>query len=120
MRVQQGISTIGLLYLVGTLAIFGALAIKLGPEYIEYYQLRSIFSQVASEPGLRDKEIAEIRSMIRKRIDVSGIYGFDLKKDAFIGEDGDLLILEFQYSRKTQFVANIAMEVTFEYTKEIE
>lgn len=120
MRFQQGLSTIGLLYLVGTLAIFGALGIKLGPEYIEYYQLRSIFNSVANEPGLREKEPAKIRDMISKRIQVSGIYGFDLKKDAFIGEDEDILVLEFQYTRKTQFVANIAMEVTFEFTKEIE
>ncbi len=120
MRRQSGLSLIAMLYLVGTLGIIGAVGIKVIPEYIEYYQLKSIFNQVAAMPDIREKHPADVQEMIRKRAQTSAIYNFDITKDAFVGIDDDLLILEFKYEREAHVVANIDMKITFEFTKEIE
>ncbi len=120
MRKQSGLSTIGVLYVVGTLGIIGTLSIKLIPEYIEYFQLRSIFNKVSAESGLRKKDPRDIQTLLSKRIQVSSIHDFDFNQDAFVGLDDDVLVLEFKYTREAHIVANIDVRVTFEYTKEID
>ena len=51
MKQQRGMTTIGFILIIGMIAFFTAIGVKLIPMYIEYYSVTSILKTIQGEPA---------------------------------------------------------------------
>ena len=72
-RKQRGIGALNLLYILVSLAVFGLVALKLFPVYIEGMKIDNAISVVASEPGAADRTPKELAYSVVKRLDIDGV-----------------------------------------------
>ncbi len=117
---QKGLSPIGVLMGVCVFAAFVTALLKIFPYYIADNTVKGIFQEVANEEGVRNKSIQEIKGKISKQFQMNSVSEFDLNKDAFIGEENDLLIIEYSYEIREHIFANIDVVLSFEFSAEVE
>ena len=73
-------SNLTLLLFVVLLVGAGLMAVKLTPEYVEFYQIKHIFKSVVEDLKL-DRNAYGIKSSIQKRLQTNAISGFDLEHE---------------------------------------
>ncbi|HLA75159.1 MAG TPA: DUF4845 domain-containing protein [Gammaproteobacteria bacterium] len=76
---QRGITTIGLIIILGLIAFFTMITLKLFPIYIEYFQVVTSLESLQSEPDVTSKTKPEIVQLLIKRLDVNNVKSVEAK-----------------------------------------
>ena len=79
---QNGMTAIGWLLVLGLIAFFTLITLRLVPLYLEYAKVASTLESLEQEPGITKKTRAEIVKMVQKRFnvnDVRNVSGKDIK-----------------------------------------
>ena len=71
LKTQRGMTAIGWIIVLGLIAFFVLLALRLTPGYLEYFSVASSIESLENEPGITEKSPPEIRSLIDKRFQVN-------------------------------------------------
>lgn len=110
---QRGMTTLGLLMLLGIIAFFSTIAIKLTPVYLEEYKVKSVLDNMKSDGSLADATDHEIKSTLERRFDVNDID--DVRpNEVIIGRDGlHVQSLAFKYEVRVPMFWNIDAVVHF-------
>ena len=106
MKQQRGMTTIGFILIIGMIAFFTAIGVKLVPMYIEYYSVTSILKTVQGESETASKSAAEIEETIVKRLQINEIHRVT-KNDITITKDGKKVIIEIAYEARVPLFGNI-------------
>ena len=106
MKQQRGMTTIGFILIIGMIAFFTAIGVKLVPMYIEYYSVKSILKTVQGESETASKSAAEIEETIVKRLQINEIHRVT-KNDITITKDGKKVIIEIAYEARIPLFGNI-------------
>jgi hypothetical protein len=72
-KTQRGMGMLGMIVVVGLIAFFATLLVKLGPAYASYWTVKSIMDDVAATPGVAAGGKHEIVSRISKQMDVNDV-----------------------------------------------
>ncbi len=109
---QRGASAFGMLLGVAGLAAVVTLLLRLGPHYVEWQTMKSIFGDMpAAQVHSISKE--EIRESLRKRFRVNSLRDFDLREILTIDRAKQGTTLTIMYERREPIVANVDVVLTF-------
>lgn len=111
-RKQRGASALGVLVgMIGLVAVI-TLLLKLGPHYLDWQTMKSVFSDlpVTKVHGMSKDEI---RKSLQKRFRVNSLRDFDLKEVLTIERQKGGTTLIVEYEQREPIVANVDAVLTF-------
>ena len=115
---QRGMTAIGWLLVLGLIAFFTLVTLRLVPMYLEYGKVASTLESLPSEPGISSLSKAEIVSIITRRFDVNDVRNVDPKK-VLISKDRGVLTIGFSYERREHLISNIDVVGKFDKSVEV-
>lgn len=115
---QKGMTAIGWLLVLGLIAFFTLITLRLVPAYLEFAKVTSVLESLQNEPGITRKTRGEITQMITKRFDVNDVYQVDAKQVKITKEKG-VLTVSINYERREHLVGNVDVVTTFDKQVEV-
>lgn len=106
MKQQQGMTAIGFILIIGMIAFFTAIGVKLIPMYMEYYSVTSILKTIQGEPETASRSAAEIEDTILKRFSINEVRRVT-KDDITITKEGKKVSIEIAYEARVPLFGNI-------------
>lgn len=111
MHRQRGVALSGLLMWGVVIALVAVLGMKVGPEYLNYFNiLKAVKSVAATSSG---KTVAEIRTAYGKQADVGYIKSLQAT-DLDISKDGNDIVISFAYESRIPLFANVSLLIDFQ------
>ena len=117
LKSQQGMTAIGWIIVLGLIAFFVLLALRLTPGYLEFATVSASLESLEKEPGITEKTAPEIRSMLSKRFDVNDVKTID-SRDIKIENQGGRLRVWVDYEVRVPVLGNV--DAVSKFNKEIE
>jgi hypothetical protein len=109
---QNGMTGLGWLTVLALIGFFSLLTIKLVPIYLEHYSIKTILLSLKEEPLITKKSPQEIRTLLKRRLKVNGVY--DLDKNAItIKKSTGVLKVDITYEIRKNMAGNIDVLVHF-------
>ncbi len=109
---QRGMTAIGWLLVLGLIAFFTLITLRLVPLYLEHTKIVSVLESLEKEPRLTKMTKAEIYSIISKRFDVNDVRNVPTT-DVIIVSDGRTTKVGIDYERRTSLFSNIDLVASF-------
>ncbi|HFD79579.1 MAG TPA: DUF4845 domain-containing protein [Gammaproteobacteria bacterium] len=114
LRQQRGMTAIGWLLVLGLIAFFVLITLRLVPLYLEYAKVTSVLESIENEPGITTKSRAEIISLIQRRLDVNDVRELDPRKKFYIRKEKGYLIIGTRYERREPMLGNVDVVASFD------
>ncbi len=114
---QKGMTAIGWLLVLGLIAFFTLITLRLIPGYLEFAKVTSVLESLQDEPGVTRMSKTDIIRLVRKRFDVNDVYQVDPKLVKVVKEKSGLKV-SINYERREHVIGNIDVVTTFD--KQIE
>ncbi|MGO9424252.1 MAG: DUF4845 domain-containing protein [Steroidobacteraceae bacterium] len=118
-RRQQGMTFIGLLFV---LAMAGALlyaGIRLAPLYLNYMKVARSLDAVASESKADNPDPAALRSALSRQWEIQSLDSPDFKEVEITKEDNGVT-LHVAYDDSVPYIGNVSLSVHFEKTTKVQ
>ena len=115
---QRGMTAIGWLLVLGLIAFFTLVTLRLVPMYLEYAKVVSTLESLQNEPGISKLSKGEIVSIITKRFDVNDVENVDPRK-VLISKERGVLKIGFSYERREHLISNIDVVGKFDKSVEV-
>ncbi|VAW78904.1 hypothetical protein MNBD_GAMMA13-1305 [hydrothermal vent metagenome] len=115
---QNGMTAIGWLLMLGLIAFFTLITLRLVPLYLEFAKVTSTLDSLQNEPGITRKTRPEIVSMVRKRFDVDDVSTVSAK-EIKIKKDKGVMTISIDYERREHLISNIDIVATFDKKIEV-
>jgi len=113
-RSQRGIAITALLFYVVLVIVVVTLVMKLGPVYMEYFEIRKVMQNLTDDPDLTGKGAYQISRSIENRLDIN--YFDSVKKDDFkIRKVKDGYRVSLKYDVREHILANVDALLTFSH-----
>jgi|SRR5208283_4298269 len=117
-RRQQGMTFIGLLFV---LAMAGAIlyaGIRLAPLYLNYMKVARSLDAVASESKSDNPDPAALRTALSRQWEIQSLDSPDYKDVEIVKEDNGVT-LHLAYDDSVPYIANVSLAVHFEKTTKV-
>lgn len=114
---QKGMTAIGWMLVLGLIAFFTLVTLRLVPVYLESNKVASVLESLKKEPGITKKSRSQIIALLNKRFDVNDIRKVD-PGTAKITRDKGVLKVQIAWERREHLFANIDLVSVFD--KQIE
>lgn len=115
---QRGMTAIGWLLVLGLIAFFTLITLRLVPMYLEYSKVTSVLESLQSQPGIGNESRAGIISLVSRRFDVNDVRGVDPKL-VKISKDRGAMTIGIAYERREHLVGNIDVVASFDKKVEV-
>jgi len=118
-RRQQGMTFIGLLFI---LAMAGAIlyaGIRLAPVYLNYMKVVRSLDAVASESKGDNPDPAALRNALARQWEIQSLDSPDFKEVEITKEDNGV-IMHVAYDDSVPYIANVSLSVHFEKTTKVQ
>ncbi len=109
---QKGMTAIGWLTVLGLLAFFVMLILRMAPAYMEYYKIVSTLESLEEETGMSEVNPAAIRDLITRRFDISYVAVIQ-PKDVKIKNAGKYYTVTAKYDAREHLFANVDVLMSF-------
>jgi len=110
---STGLSVTGIiLLLVGLVAVI-TLLLRLGPHYIDWRTMQSVFTGLERQP-IHEMSKNQIREAIAKSFRINGLRDFDQRSLVAIDAEKEFTTVSVSYERREHIVYNIDIVLTFE------
>ncbi len=113
---QHGMTAIGFVMLLGVIAFFTAVALKLTPLYLENFEVSSVLKSLSDEAGIANKSVAEIEEIIMKRLGVNNVTHVTKDNIDISKEDGKTSVV-ISYEARVSLFYNIDIVANFKDNK---
>ncbi len=115
---QQGLTFISLVFVLGLIAFFVILGLKIGPIYLNHSKVVSTLAELKKTTDIERQSEAEIRDSLSKRFNIN--YVDDVtQKDITITRHENYLKVVIAYEVVTNIVGNLSVLVEFNDVMEI-
>lgn len=111
-RKERGLSSLGLLVILGLAAFFLLCAFKLIPLYLDSYFVQGSLNKLRDE-NLSVMTNTQIRDKIDRHFSIDGVRGVSVR-DVKIKRDKDRVTLTLDYEKRINFLGNLDVVVMFE------
>ncbi|WP_411726360.1 DUF4845 domain-containing protein [Methyloglobulus sp.] len=109
---QQGYTLISLIFILGIVAFFILLILKIGPIYLDHTKVINALAAIEKTTDVETLSEAEIRASLDKRFNMN--YVADVKaQDMKVSKRGNYLKVEANYEVVEKIVGNISVLVEF-------
>ena len=114
---QRGMTAIGWLMVLGLIAFFTLITLRLVPIYLEYGKVVSVLESLTSEPDIGAKSRREIIRLVSKRFNINDVRGVD-PRTVKVSKDRGKTRISIEYERREHLMANI--DVVAVFSKQVE
>ena len=117
-RRQSGLTLIGFIIVLGVVGLFAYVGMKLFPMYSEFYSVKQALKGLAAEPGIAQKNPAQVKDLLFRRLYVS--YAENVKaNNVKIERDGTGYRIIVKYEVRRPLIANLDVVGNFEATEDL-
>jgi Domain of unknown function (DUF4845) len=110
---QTGLTFLSVLVILGLIAFFTLLILKIGPIYLDNYKVKTVLASLESEPNLASESTRKVRSLLMRRFDINMVEHVK-KKDIAIKKRDGVLTVEIDYEVIEPIIGNIDVLVYFD------
>lgn len=115
---QQGLTFISLVFVLGLIAFFVLLGLKIGPIYLDHSKVVSALEEIKKNSDIEEQSEAEIRDSLRKRFNMN--YVNDVTQDEIkITKYQDYLRVAIEYEVVKEIAGNLSVLVEFDDVIEV-
>ncbi len=115
---QRGITMMGFALILGLIAFFTILILKIGPIYLEHYKVVTSLQSLKEDPALPRKSRREIFSLLQKRFDINMIENVTAEDISVSKEDG-IVTVSVAYEVEKPIFGNLSVLVYFDDNIEV-
>ena len=115
---QQGLTFISLVFILGLIAFFVILSLKIGPIYLNHSKVVSTLAELKKTTDIEGQSEAEIRDSLSKRFNINYVDDVS-QKDITITRHENYLKVVIAYEVVTNIVGNLSVLVEFNDVMEI-
>ena len=112
---QQGMTFIGLLFVLAMAGVIVYAGIRLAPIYLNYMKVVRAMDGVAAEIKGDNPDPATIRGLLDRHFTIDDPTGIDVKDIEITKDDGGVQ-MHVAYDDAAPYVANVSLSVHFEKT----
>ena len=109
---QRGVTGLGWLIILGLIAFFVSLGLKIYPIYWENYNVKSSLSSLAKTQGISRMSRAKIRSLLQTKLDINNIRTIS-KKNIKVNKRNGAAIVVVKYTVKVPLIAELSLLAEF-------
>src|SRR5208337_3953221 len=114
-RHQQGMTFIGLLFILGMAGAIGYAGIRLAPVYLNYLKVAKSMDSVATEFKGDNPDPGAIGRALDKHWEIDMINSPDVKEIEIVKDEG-AVTLHVAYDDSVPYIANVSLSVHFDKT----
>jgi len=121
---QQGMTFLGWIIVLGLLAFFTTIILRLFPLYNEAFKVTTSLKSVASEPDIASKNTTQIRKFLLRNFEVQDVDRFDrnsikkvLKVNKIKGSKDRLITMAYEI--RGPLIANLDIVMNYHHSIEI-
>lgn len=115
---QRGLTLISTVFVLGLIAFFTMLVLKIAPIYIDHSKVVNSLAGLKETPDIRSKSKEEIWSALDKRFNFNYVDNVT-KDDVIITKRGNYLKVEIVYEVVEKIVGNLSVLVEFNEAIEV-
>ena len=115
---QQGLTFISLVFILGLIAFFVLLGLKIGPIYLNHSKVVSTLSELKRTPDIEYQSESEIRNSLSKRFNFN--YVNDVTQENItITRHENYLKIVIEYEVVKNIAGNLSVLITFNDVMEV-
>ena len=115
-RLQRGMSIWVLMYILGSLGVFGLVGLKLFPAYLESFKVDKALEGLMNEPRINNMSKNEIKSSLVKRLDIDEVRTIterNFKEFVTIDKKANRVVVTVDYESKVPLAGNVSVVAHF-------
>ena len=115
-RFQRGMSIWVLIYILGSLGVFGLVGLKLFPAYLESFKVDKALEGLMEDPRLKDMSKNEIKASLVKRLDIDEVRRIterNFNDYVTIDTKGNRVVITVDYSADVALAGNVSIVAHF-------
>ena len=109
---QQGLTLISTIFILGLIAFFTLLVLKIAPIYIDHSKVTNALAALEQTTDIQTKDKNEVWNILDKRFNLNYVYDVT-KDDVKITKRGNYLKVEIEYEVVKKMVGNLSALVEF-------
>jgi len=109
---QQGLTFISLVFILGLIAFFVLLGLKIGPIYLDHSKVVSALAEIEKTTHIEEQSEAQIRDGLSKRFNINYVYDVT-QDDISITKHGNYLKVAIEYEVVRKIAGNLSVLVEF-------
>jgi hypothetical protein len=109
---QRGMTAIGWAIVLGLIAFFALLTLRLAPVYLENYEVKSVLASLKNEPEIGQKSVREIRNLVDNRLYINGVQTVQAREFQIVQKGGTTTV-SIDYEVRRPFIGNVELLVHF-------
>ncbi len=109
---QQGLTFISLVFVLGLIAFFVLLGLKIGPIYLDHNKVVSALDEIKKTTDIQEQSEAEIRDSLSKRFNINYVYDV-VQDDITVTKYQDYLKVAIEYEVVRKIFGNLSVLVEF-------
>jgi hypothetical protein len=115
---QQGMTFIGLLFILAMAGVIVYAGIRLAPLYLNYMKVARTMESVATEVKGENPDPQAIRNLLDRHFNIEDPTGITVKDIEITRDDGGVQ-MHVMYDDAVPYVANVSLSVHFEKTVKV-
>lgn len=115
---QKGMTGIGWLTVLGLIAFFALLTLRMVPSYLEYYKIASALEKLTKESGMAEVNPVEIRKALERQFDIGYVSAIS-HKDVRVKPSGAYYNVTAQYDDRKHLFGNVDVVMSFDKTVKV-
>lgn len=115
---QAGLTTLGLIFVIGTFGFLIVTSFKVVPIYTEFFQIKTAVKALSEDRGINVKSKRDVWTAISKRLRVNNIRT-RTDKDFIITRENKITSVQIKYEVRIPYVANMFIGANFDESIEI-
>ena len=120
MKRQRGLTAISWIIVIALVGVQGLMALRIAPLYMNFNSAKTVMESLKTDPEVRGKSTKQIKTFLRKRLDVNGLYELRDSKDAFkFSKSKKGLMLTLNYEERGPIFGNLEFVATFNHEIEL-
>lgn len=110
---QNGLTLISLLIVLGLIAFFTLLLLKIGPIYLEHHKVKQALSAMEEDESLTTSSKRQIMSLLMKKLDINMVDDV-AREDINIVKQGQHVKVNVSYEVTENILGNLDVLVYFD------
>ena len=115
---QAGMTGIGIALILGLIAFFALIALKLFPIYMENFSVNTHLNNLTEDSAIKKMSNGEIREKLQKSFKVDRVKNVG-NENVFIERNSSGFVVAIEYEVRTSTIGNVDMVVSFSEEVEI-
>ena len=115
---QTGLTGIGLALVLGLIAFFVLLILKIGPIYMEHIKIKNSLTSLEEEESLPKKSKRQVKQMLMDRMNINSVTAIT-SDDISVYKEGKLITVQIAYEVTEHIMGNLDVLVYFDDVIEV-